>query len=163
MREILFRGKRLDNGEWVEGNLVLSRDVEDDFEAIIIPQTESGMFTKHSGFKDISCYLGFDEWRKVIPETIGQWTGLVDKNGMKVFEGDEFNIEDEIVGTVVFKDGCFRIEEYGICGMWTESGYDECGGGYGIIQCQPIDWYSICDMEVTGNIHDKVVEAEVEE
>ena len=63
-------------------------------------------------------------------------------------------MDDDIVAVVIFKDGCFRLELHGICGTFTESGWDECGGGYGIIECDPIDWYSIRDMKVIGNIHD---------
>ena len=90
MREILFRGKRVDNGEWVYGN-----------------------YHNHSSEKSISFFKAFVgtpmTMYAVIPESVGQYTGLTDKNGTRIFEGDVVKLFDIAIGEIVCECGAFGI------------------------------------------------------
>lgn len=87
MREILFRGKRKDNDEWVEGNYGEYYNGEKKVSCISIPSKET-----------ISVSLCY----KVIPETVGQYTGLTDKNGTKFFDDFDNGFEKyfEVIGNI---------------------------------------------------------------
>lgn len=104
MREILFRGKRLDNGEWVEGNLFVS-------------DTDGSTYIL-AGSRRVTI-----EW-EVDPGTVGQYTGLKDKHGKRIFEGDILGswyddlYPDDVAIEVVqwFRNGWY-IRQEKICRM----------------------------------------------
>lgn len=132
LREIIFRGKLLNNGEWVEGAFFPESD-----------QYPATIF--HGRHNSLGDYVD--------PATVGQFTGLMDRNGNRIFEGDVFQDED-LTGVVKFIGGNFMLEWSGRKGQWTENGFDECGGEYGVVDCEHIDFYYVHNMEVIGNIHD---------
>ena len=126
MREILFRGKRTDNGKWIYGNYCYAELIDKSgYEDLIIEQPADG------------------ETRRVIPKTVGQYTGLKDKNGKRIFEGDIVYCKSRLDNAnmvVIFECGQFRMvlsENYR--SYQTNSGFYD-------INC--------FDKEVIGNIHD---------
>ena len=141
-REILFRGKRTDNGEWVKGFYVC------------VPDTHYIMTGK---FDSLTNGIINSEAYKVDPDPVGQFTGLTDRNGVKIFEGDiikwKYLCNDHLVYQVVY--------EKGTAGFVTRRNFNNRDG---------IDCYSDSvfdddgDMsEVIGNIHDNPELLEVSE
>ncbi len=128
MREILFKAKRLDNGEWVEGHPVKRPSCIqfclDNYSPWYIhrpavdPDDNGGVYN-------------------IDPETIGQYIGLKDRNGRRIFEGDIVDIltENEEIGVVEYDEGGFLVSADGFC----------------------VDFHSNIngiDLVVIGNIHD---------
>lgn len=127
MREILFRGKRLDNGEWVYGNFCMDA----------LEQTR-GLCGLDGFIRRYNTDTKRMEMYEVDRETIGQYTGLVDKNGRRIFEGGIVkSIETKKTGVVQF------FPEHSAFMVWCKSS-NEVGFLY---ECTSI-------AEVIGNIHD---------
>ena len=140
MREILFRGKRLDNGEWAEG--YLGQDT-----IIGNGNTWLGYVIKPIPKKLWDC-----DWFEIDPTTIGQYTGLTDKNGAKIFEGDILQFYDDEIQVVEWSEAWSQI-------MLHTYGEHERKVGRKTVKEKFEGWndlhdYPLEDMPILGNIHD---------
>lgn len=125
MREIFFRGKRVDDGKWIEGQPFGSY--------WIIISGSGGRIYEDGEFEGCGCY-------EIDPDTVGEYTGLPDRNGKKIFEGDIVkNIEHGFKYTVAFSS------ERG--GWFPFARDDGCG-------CCSMDVETSSEVAIIGNIHD---------
>lgn len=141
-REILFRGKQIDSGEWVEGYYV--------------PMGEYHYIL--TGRLELVPYLGFEHFL-VNPETIGRFSGLTDRNGVKIFEGDIIRWHDNAELSVSGQIAEVCYGEY----IDADSHFDDVyslGFYFKLFDedktCATINWLNECknDFDIIGNIYD---------
>ena len=127
MREILFRGKRVDNGEWVEGFYAIAIDYLSEKEISVIFPLDLTLYP-HSEFSS---------YKEVFHETVGQYTGVKDDHGTKIFEGDVVKC------SMIYETGCYPHTETEIAEVrYITDGF------------YPLYRAERKHLEVIGNIHD---------
>lgn len=148
MREIIFRGRRIDNGEWVEGFFYQH------------PLTKECFIGVHDFNSYSIAYmgnLGCPVFSKIIPETLGQYTGLKDLNGVRIFEGDIIRYIYE-PGKGFWNANQLSVIQYGKTGWQFDGimGTNKYALMTGCLSAIPFnqDLENIPEFEVIGNIHD---------
>lgn len=142
MREILFKAKRIDNGEWIEGNLI-DLDSDSGYCYIVPPYKKASILP--------IIFLITDRMKLVDPETLCQFTGLCDKNGKKIWENDIIKYHfGEIYAPIKYGyyQNCFdaqKTEHVGFYVDWTEDQYLRKDLGY---------WINMVYAMPVGNIFD---------
>jgi uncharacterized phage protein (TIGR01671 family) len=143
----VYRGKRLDNGEWVEGSLLKDGKGRYYIGTMLFSKEYCATYGKSNG-KTASRYLGMG-FCLVDPATVGECTGLPDKNGKLIFEGDIIN----------YLDGYVSCEGDGI---------EQPNTGEVCFETEVLTWYvtnrisveledlwtNLDYLEVAGNMHD---------
>ena len=134
MREILFKAKRKDNGEWIEGSLI-DLDIDSGYGYIVPPYKKASILPIN--------FLITDRMKLVDLETLCQFTGLCDKNGNKIWENDILMAH---LNESYPDDATFETVEWGFSGWVTHETNS--------IDRQYIDEFDLEHYEVVGNIFD---------
>jgi uncharacterized phage protein (TIGR01671 family) len=146
MREFLFKGKRIDNDEWCEGTLILTTAVEQK-PYIVDSCCHPYRKVNEEGYEDFDWLNAYE----VIPETIGRYTWLTDKNGDRIFEGD------------IVKTKYGRLCSVRIITSPLFAGVDLVGLELFNNAPDKFDLYESKNIEVVGNIHKHKVSGGIHE
>ena len=144
MRTIKFRGKKPTNGVWVYGSLVYSNEIQ----AAIYFQTGRGLVKSM-------------EWVYVNPETVGQFTGFLDKNGREIYEGDVLRSDEYPYSCIGDnrRDNYYAVVYYceeGACfGTVTAKNPSSDVGGISDGILDDVEREKMKKFEVVGNIHEE--------
>lgn len=120
MREILFKAKRVDNGEWIEGSLI-DLDIDSGYCYIVPPYKKASILPIN--------FLITDRMKLVAPETLCQFTGLCDKNGNKIWENDIIKYHfGEIYASIKYGyyQNCFDSQKTEHVGFYVDWTGDKC-------------------------------------
>ena len=134
MREILFKAKRKDNGEWVEGSLI---STEDNSGFILRSKTKAFIPKGTNTFCSTECY-------EIDQTTLCQYTGLTDKHDNKIWENDICDREEKYPEIVTFNKGDWQLDYSYVFGK--EMHTDACNLGFYVCERNCV--------EVIGNIFD---------
>lgn len=143
MREILFRGTCTETKQWVFGSK---------YNDFIISYLEVDKFLKESDLFQCNCVI-----RDVIPETIGQFTGLLDKNGNKIFEGDKFAGDEPGEYYAISwnkEEATFQANLYGYNVSYGEGSQEIYDDEVTCIDTNCFELSALSSDVIIGNIHD---------